>query len=74
MGMRRKGVGREKYSSLSSTVLEEGAHNFFVEGETGKIRFGQLGDRLFSSQDQTVLVQVKPNPISGKYIFVSIEE
>ncbi len=46
------------------------SNDFDVEGVTGKIRFGQLGDRQFLDQDKSVLVQVKPNIKSGKYEFV----
>ncbi|NEQ38905.1 MAG: hypothetical protein F6K40_22575 [Okeania sp. SIO3I5] len=50
------------------------SRDFSVEGATGKIRFGELGDRLLLDKDQSVLVQVKPNVKSGKYQFVIQEE
>ncbi len=34
--------------------------DFYLEGVTGKIKFGELGDRQFLDQDKSVLVQVKP--------------
>jgi len=46
--------------------------NFVVEGVTGEIRFNEKGDRLFTGQNKSVLVQVEP--ISGKYQFVIWEE
>ncbi|NEP40035.1 MAG: ABC transporter substrate-binding protein [Okeania sp. SIO2G4] len=48
--------------------------DFDVEGVTGKIRFGELGDRQFLNIDKSVLVQVKPNAKSGKYEFIILEE
>ncbi|MGK7923627.1 MAG: ABC transporter substrate-binding protein [Trichodesmium sp.] len=50
------------------------SRDFSVEGVTGKIRFGQLGDRLFLDKDKSVLVQVKPSVTSGKYEFVILEQ
>ncbi|NEQ38907.1 MAG: ABC transporter substrate-binding protein [Okeania sp. SIO3I5] len=50
------------------------SRDFSVEGATGKIRFGELGDRLLLDKDKSVLVQVKPNVKSGKYQFVIQEE
>ncbi|NEQ38906.1 MAG: hypothetical protein F6K40_22580 [Okeania sp. SIO3I5] len=50
------------------------SRDFSVEGVTGKIRFGELGDRLLLDKDKSVLVQVKPNVKSGKYQFVIREE
>ena len=44
-----------------------------MEGVTGKIRFGELGDRQFEDKDKSVLVQVKPSVKSGKYEFVMRE-
>jgi len=48
--------------------------DFDVEGVTGKIRFGELGDRQFLDKDKSVLVQVKPSVKSGKYEFVIQEK
>lgn len=66
---------QESNSNYSRKQLQRtlSSPNFSVEGVTGKIRFWQLGDRQFSNNDKTALVQVKPNPISGKYLFVSLE-
>lgn len=50
------------------------SRGFYVEGVTGKIRFGQLGDRLFSTNNQTVLVQVKPHAQNKKYKFVLLNK
>ena len=48
--------------------------DFELEGETGKIKFKESGDRLFlNSTDKSVLVQVKFNPESRKYKFVTLE-
>ncbi|NEP88011.1 MAG: hypothetical protein F6K18_14930, partial [Okeania sp. SIO2C2] len=48
--------------------------DFDVEGVTGKIRFGELGDRQFLEKDKPLLVQVKSNAKSGKYEFIILEE
>jgi len=48
--------------------------DFYLEGVTGKIRFGELGDRQFLDKDKSVLVQVKPSVKSGKYQFVIWEK
>ncbi|NEQ38904.1 MAG: ABC transporter substrate-binding protein [Okeania sp. SIO3I5] len=53
-------------------ILSSG--DFSVEGVTGKIRFGELGDRLLLDKDKSVLVQVKPSVKSGKYQFVILEK
>ncbi len=47
--------------------------DFSVEGVTGKIMFGELGDRQFLDKHKSVLVQVKPNAKSGKYEFIILE-
>ncbi|MGB3510188.1 MAG: ABC transporter substrate-binding protein, partial [Microcoleaceae cyanobacterium] len=47
--------------------------DFYVEGVTGKITFWQLGDRQFLNNENSVLVQVKPNPESRKYEFTILE-
>ncbi|NES04807.1 MAG: ABC transporter substrate-binding protein [Okeania sp. SIO2F4] len=53
-------------------ILSSG--DFDLEGVTGKIRFGELGDRQFLEKDKSVLVQVKPSVKSGKYEFVILEQ
>ena len=53
-------------------ILSSG--DFDLEGVTGKIRFGELGDRQFINKDKSVLVQVKPSVKSGKYEFVILEQ
>ena len=50
------------------------SRDFYVEGVTGKIRFGKLGDRQFLDKDKSVLVQVKPSVKYGKYEFVIQEK
>ena len=50
------------------------SRDFYVEGVTGKIRFGESGDRQFLEKDKSVLVQVKPSVKSGKYEFLILEQ
>ncbi|NES66747.1 MAG: hypothetical protein F6K24_16550, partial [Okeania sp. SIO2D1] len=48
--------------------------DFELEGETGKIKFTESGDRSFPNDNyQSVLVQVKFNDESEKYEFVTLE-
>ncbi|MGD1808563.1 ABC transporter substrate-binding protein [Dapis sp. BLCC M126] len=50
------------------------SRDFYLEGVTGKIRFGESGDRQFIEKDKSVLVQVKPTTKYGKYEFVILEQ
>ncbi|MGK7923628.1 MAG: ABC transporter substrate-binding protein [Trichodesmium sp.] len=66
-----KSNGNYEHKKLQRILSSD---DFDVEGVTGKIRFGKLGDRQFLDKDKSVLVQVQPSVKSGKYEFVILEK